>query len=59
MSVKITYSNKTNKFSINTVLFTNDKFKIDNLKNHISKSEFFYIKDLMKNSDLKKKYVCL
>ncbi len=54
MSVKITYSNKTNKFSTNTVLFTNDKFKIDNLQNHISKSEFFYIKDLIKNSDSKK-----
>ncbi len=54
MSVKITYSNKTNKFPTNTVLFTNDKFKIDNLQNHISKSEFSYIKDLIKNSDSKK-----
>ena len=55
MPIKINYSNKTNsKPSTNTVLFTNDKFNTNNLKKYISSSEFSYINDLLKSSDLKK-----
>ena len=56
MSVKINYLNANkNKFlSSNIVLFSNEKFKINNLKNYISKSEFIYIEDLLKTSDTKK-----
>ena len=52
MTVQVLYKNKDN--SNNLVLFTDEKFNIDNLKKHISNSEFSYIKDLLKTSDLKK-----
>ena len=60
MSVKINYLKKNiNKSSINLVLFSNDKFKIDSLKSYISESEFSYIKDLLNTSDKKKNlFVC-
>ena len=55
MSIKINYkSSFSKKLSSNLVLFTNEKFNIDNLKKNISSSEFSYIKDLLKSSDLKK-----
>jgi len=55
MSIKINYSKKTiGKSSNNLVLFTDDKFNITNLKKYISNTEFFYINDLLKTSDLKK-----
>jgi len=55
MSIKINYSNKiTSKSSVNLVLFTDEKFNISNLKKYISNNEFFYLKDLLKTSDLKK-----
>ena len=56
MSLKINYLNANrNKFlSSNIVLFSNEKFKINNLKNYISKSEFIYIEDLLKTGDTKK-----
>jgi len=55
MSIKINYSNKTiSKSSANLVLFTDEKFNISNLKKNISNTEFAYIKDLLKTSDLKK-----
>ena len=55
MTIKINYLNKlSNKTSTNVVLFTDEKFNMDNLKKHISNSEFSYISDLLKNSDLKK-----
>jgi leucyl aminopeptidase len=55
MSIKINYSNKaTGKFSGNLILFTDEKFNISNLKRYISSTEFSYIKDLLKTSDLKK-----
>ena len=55
MSVKINYSKKTvSKSSANIVLFSNDKFDVTNLKKNLSSSEFSYIKDLLKTSDLKK-----
>ena len=55
MSVKINYSNKAiSKSSTNLVLFTDGKFNISNIKKYISNTEFSYINDLLKSSDLKK-----
>ena len=55
MTVKISYLKKTiNKPTSNLILFTNDKFEIISLKNSLSNSEFSYIHDLIKTSDLKK-----
>ncbi len=55
MPIKIYYPKKKNSKSIaNTVLFTDDKFSTNNLKKYISNSEFSYINDLLKTSDLKK-----
>ena len=55
MSIKINYSNKASSKSLaNLVLFTDEKFNISNLNKYISNSEFSYIKDLLKTSDLKK-----
>ena len=60
MSIKINYSKKTfSKSSANLVLFSNDKFNINALKKTLSNSEFSYINDLLKTSDLKKKLICL
>ena len=55
MSIKINYSSKTyNKSSDNIVLFSNEKFNITNLEKYLSKSEYSYIQELLKTSDLKK-----
>ena len=55
MSIKINYLKKLNsKQSTNQVLFSNDKFNIVGLKKYLSNSEFSYINDLLKTSDLKK-----
>ena len=55
MTIKINYkSNNSKKISSNLVLFVDDKFNIGGLKKYISNSEFLYISDLLKNSDLKK-----
>ena len=55
MTIKINYSNSlSGKTSTNLVLFTNENFNISNLKKYISNSEFSYINDLLKNSDLRK-----
>ena len=55
MTVKINYLKKAlNKSSAKIVLFTNDKFEINNLKKYLSNSDFLYISDLLKSSDLKK-----
>ena len=55
MPLKINYSKKTlNKSSSNIVLFANEKFNINSLKKILSVSEFSYINDLLKSSDLKK-----
>ena len=37
-------------------MFSKEKFKINDLKNHLSKSEFVYMEDLIKTIDLKKIY---
>ena len=55
MSIKINYSNKlTNKSLANLVLFVDQNFNISGLKKIISNTEFSYISDLLKTSDLKK-----
>ena len=55
MSIKINYLKKiAGKYSGNTVLFSDEKFSINNLKKYLSNSEFSYLSDLLKTSDLKK-----
>ena len=55
MTVKINYNQKSlGKNSSNIVLFSNEKFNISRVKKNLSNSEFFYINDLLKTSDLKK-----
>ena len=54
MSIEINYSKKTSDVSSsNQWLFTNEKFNVNNLKKYLTTSEFEYISDLLKNSDLK------
>jgi len=55
MTVQIYYNNSISKnSSSNLVLFVDEKFNIKGLKKYISNYEFFYISDLLKNSNLKK-----
>ena len=56
MSIKINYLKKNNSKSKseNIILLSKEKFKINDLKSHISKSEFAYIEDIIKSIDLKK-----
>ena len=55
MPIKINYLNKlSNKTSTNLILFADENFNIGGLKRYISNTEFSYISDLLKNSDLKK-----
>ena len=55
MTVQINYkSSRSKKDLSNFVLFVDEKFNIAGLKKNISKSEFLYISDLLKTSDLKK-----
>jgi leucyl aminopeptidase len=60
MTIQINYkTSNSKKVSSNLVLFVDEKFNISGLKKHISNSEFSYISDLLKNSDLKKVYSSL
>ena len=60
MAIKINYSKKTqNKQLSNVVLFTDEKFNISKIIKYIPHSEYSYIKDLLKTSDLKKKNICI
>ena len=54
MTVQINYKSSLKKSSSNLILFVDEKFNISTLKKHISTSEFSYIADLLKTSDLKK-----
>ena len=57
MSIKINYSNVQNSGQItNYVLFVEENFKIDNIKN-FSNIEISYIKDVLKKNDLKKNII--
>ena len=56
MTIKINYLKSIkNKSSANVVLFSNENFKLNSIKKYLSKSEFSYVNDLLKTSDLKKK----
>jgi leucyl aminopeptidase len=55
MSIKINHLNKvSDKSSTNLVLFTDEKFNIRGQRKYLSSSEFSYISDLLKSSDIKK-----
>jgi len=55
MTLKINHlKKKISNSSTNLVFFTNDKFKIDNIKKNFSSTEFTYVKDLLRTSDIKK-----
>ena len=55
MSIQINYkSNASKKSSNNLILFVDEKFNISPLKNDIPNSDFSYIKELLKTSDLGK-----
>ena len=55
MTVQINYKNSIlKKVPSNHILFVDERFNINGIKKHISNSEFLYISDLLKNSDLKK-----
>jgi leucyl aminopeptidase len=55
MSIKINFKkNVSKKTTSNLVLFTDEKFNPNPLKKYISGSEFSYISDLLKTSDLNK-----
>ena len=59
MSIEISYSKKTiSGTSANLILFTNDRFNTNNLKKYLSGSDFTYINEILKTSDLKKKSIC-
>ena len=56
MTIKINYSKKQlNKSSSHLVFFSNEKLKLNHLKNNLSDAEFAYINNLLKNADLKKR----
>ena len=58
MSIKINYQNNNlNKSSANLVLFVDENFNINGLKKIISNTEFSYISDLLKTSELKKNLI--
>ena len=57
MSLKIKYLKAKYKPASNVVLFSDEKFNINKLKRHFSNSEFSYVNDLLKSSDLKKKFI--
>ena len=55
MTIEINYKNSSfKKPTKNLVLFVDKNFNISGLKKYISNTEFSYISDLLKNSDLKK-----
>ncbi len=56
MTVNIYYkTNLPKKNHLNLILFTDEKFNISILKKHISSDEHYFISDLLKTKDLKKK----
>ena len=55
MSININYLKKiSNESTSNLVLFSNEKFNVSGFKKYLSDSEYSYINDLLKTSDLKK-----
>ena len=56
MALKINYLKTKSKPSSNLALFSNEKYKINKLRRYLTNHEFSYISDLLKTSDLKKKF---
>ena len=55
MPIQINYKNSSLKTNIgNLILFVDENFNISALKKYVSSTEFSYISDLLKTSDLKK-----
>ena len=40
------------------MLFSDEKFKLNGVKKYLSNDEFSYVSELLKTSDLKKKFIC-
>ena len=61
MTVQILYKdkNKDNDNSKNQVLFVEENYNTNTIKKHLSSAEISYIKEILKNSDLKKKILNL
>ena len=57
MTVQILYKNNDN--SKNQVLFVEENYNTNTIKKHLSGVELSYIKEILKNSDLKKKILSL
>ncbi|WP_440651144.1 leucyl aminopeptidase [Candidatus Pelagibacter sp. HIMB1495] len=58
MNIKINYKNKIKKIDKKTIVFfVNENFDLKYLKNYVSKNEYFFINDLIKNRDVKKKII--
>ena len=57
MTIQINYkkNNKKNRLS-NLVLFVDEKFNIKYLKAHVNQTDFNFISDILKVSDLKKNF---
>ena len=56
MSIKISFKKSTSrKNSTNLVLFVDEKFSLSQIKKYISAQELFYISDLLKTKDVKRK----
>ena len=57
MSIKISIKSSTGNMSAqNYVLFCSKNFNISNIKKYITNNEFYYINDLLKNTDKKKNF---
>ena len=55
MTIQINYKKSSSvKTSSSIILFVDDKFNIKGIKKYFSNSEFIYVSDLLKNSDLDK-----
>ena len=57
MTVQIFFKNHDN--SNNQVLFVEENYNINTIKKHVSSADFSYIKEILKNNDLKKKILSL
>ena len=57
MTVQIFYKN--NDSSNNQVLLVDENYNINTIKKHVSSADLSYIKEILKNNDLKKKILSL
>ncbi len=57
MTVQILYKNNDN--SNNQVLFVEENYNINTIKKHVSSADLSYIKEILKNNDLKEKNIKL